>query len=190
MNERLRDNPKIMSAVTTILTEIEGEPLRKDLLETPRRVANALAEMLSGYNTDIDSLFKSFDGEGTDQIIAVRDISFASMCEHHLLVFSGVAHVAYLPNGRAIGASKIPRLVYAFAHRLQLQERITEQVAKTLMDKLQPRGVAVILQAQHSCMTCRGAKALGSSMVTSVMLGDFRESHALRMEVLSLLGLR
>ncbi len=180
----------ITAHVRAILEAIEGTPLRHDLEETPTRVQRALEEMLDGYATDIDDIFKTFDGEGTDEIIVARNIPFVSLCEHHLLLFIGRAHVAYLPDGRAIGASKIPRLVGAFAHRLQIQERITEQVAHTLMTKLQPKGVAVILQAEHSCMTCRGIKAVGTELVTSIMLGAFRDSPATRMEALSLLGLR
>jgi GTP cyclohydrolase I len=181
----------IVASVAQILVAIEGHyPLRKDLNETPVRVLHALEEMLDGYDTDIDMIFKSFEGEGTDEIIIMRDIPFTSFCEHHLLPFSGVAHVAYLPNGKVIGASKMARLVCAYAHRLQIQERITQQVAQTMMDKLKPRGAAVILQAQHSCMICRGIKAFGSSMITSIMLGAFRDNQSTRMEVLGLLGMK
>ena len=178
---------KIAALVKQLLIEIEGDPIRKDLIETPDRVERALAELLDGYKVDILGLFKSFDNEGTDQIIAIKDIPFVSFCEHHMLIFSGTVDMAYLPNGKVIGASKIPRLVAAYAHRLQIQERLTEQIATTLMENLQPKGVAAIVRASHSCMECRGIKAHGSTMVTSVMLGAFRESQSSRMEVLSLL---
>lgn len=178
----------IKLAVGIMLQAIEDSPLREGIAETPDRVARSFAELFDGYDVDIDKLFKVFDGEALDQVVAIRDIPFTSTCEHHMLQFSGVAHVAYLPNGKAIGASKIPRLVLAYAHRLQLQERIAEQVAHTLMDKLEPKGVAVIIQAQHSCMQCRGVKSVGSSMVNSIMLGEFRKNPALRSELLALLS--
>ena len=183
------DKDNTIRLVRELLYEIEGPELRSGLIETPTRVYGALTELLDGYDMDIDGLFKTFEGEGNDQVIAVKDIPFVSLCEHHCLEFSGLAHVAYLPDGKAIGASKIPRLVNAFAHRLQIQERITEQIGNTLMEKLNPRGVAVILQAEHSCMVCRGVRATGSKLVTSVMLGEFRENPTLRMEILNLLGL-
>ena len=191
-NRTLMNNKTyVASAIRTILGYIEGtETLREDLVETPDRIVRAIAELFDGYTTDINALFKTFDGEGADEIIIIKDIPFTSCCEHHALQFGGVAHVAYLPNGKAIGASKIPRLVNAYAHRLQIQERITEQIANALMEKLNPRGVAVILQAQHSCMICRGVKAAGSSMITSIMLGAFRESQSTRMELLTLIGLK
>jgi len=174
--------------VRGIIRGIEGS-IRPDLEETPRRVQTALTEMLDGYSVDIDSLFKTFEGEGQDQIVVIRNIKFTSFCEHHLLPFSGTAHVAYLPVKKVIGASKIPRLVMAYAHRLQLQERITRQVAETLMEKLEPQGVAVVIQGEHTCMRCRGIKCSDSQMVTSVMLGQFRIERTLRLEVLTLLGL-
>ena len=180
----------ITAHVRAILESIEDGDIRLALEDTPSRVQRALEEMLDGYTTSIDDIFKTFDGEGTDEMVATRNIPFVSFCEHHLLPFTGRAHVAYLPDGRAIGASKIPRLVCAFAHRLQIQERITEQVAHTLMTKLKPKGVAVVLQAEHACMTCRGIKAVGTELVTSIMLGAFRDNPATRMEALSLLGLR
>jgi len=183
------NNNKIQLAVKVLIDCIEPGTTRDGLIKTPVRVAKAYEEMFDGYTVDIDNLFTAFDGEARDQIVIVRDISFVSTCEHHMLPFAGLAHVAYLPNGSAIGASKIPRLVLAYAHRLQLQERIAEQVANTLMEKLNPQGVAVIMQAQHECMQCRGVKAVGSSLVNSIMLGRFREDSTLRAELLSLLTL-
>lgn len=178
----------IKSCVHNILCQIEEYPLRKELKKTPERVANALAEMLDGYNVKIDDLFTTFEEEGKDMVIISKDLPFTSLCEHHLLPFFGKAHVAYLPTDRVIGASKIPRLVLAFAHRLQLQERMARQIAETLMEKLQPQGVAVIIEAEHLCMQCRGVRSVGSKLITSVMLGKFREDSTLRMEFLSLLG--
>ena len=178
-----------MVGVQMILASIEGDPLRPELRETPKRVVNALIEMLDGYNAEIDSLFTTFDGEGTDQLIIIKNIPFVSLCAHHLLPFSGKTSVGYLPNGRALGASKIPRLLSAFSHRLQMQERIAEQIAKVIMDKLKPDGVAVVIEGVHLCMTCRGIKSSGSSMVNSVMLGRFREDATLRAEFLSLIKL-
>lgn len=177
-------------SITTILHTIEeSTKLRSGIIETPNRVARAYAEMFDGYTTDIDSLFKTFEDEGIDQIVVLKDIGFTSVCEHHMLPFSGYAHVAYLPNGKVIGASKIPRLVLAYAHRLQIQERITQQVSEALMEKLKPLGVAVIIEATHLCMKCRGVKSEEGKLVTSVMLGKFREDINVKQEVLSLLGI-
>jgi GTP cyclohydrolase I len=179
----------IKASVKSILQEIEGtHNLRHDLVDTPQRVANMIDEILGGYNVNIEKIFKSFDGEGKGQIVIVRNIEFISFCEHHCLPFTGSAYVAYLPNGKVIGVSKIPRLVFAYARRLQLQERIASQVANAIMQHLQPHGVAVIIRGEHSCMRCRGAKASTSDMVNSVMLGKFLEDAALRAEVLSLIG--
>ena len=183
-----RGKPEIISAILMLLGAIEGGPLRAELLETPYRVQKALEEMLDGYGTDIDDIIKVFDGEGKDQIIIVKDIHAWSYCEHHLLPFSIKVAVGYLPKERVLGVSKIERLVLAFAHRLQLQERITEQVARTLMNKLQPYGVAVVAEGEHLCMRCRGIKSKDSKVVTSIMLGAFREDATLRLEFLSLLG--
>ena len=164
--------------------------MREDLKETPGRVQRAYEEMFDGYDTDIDSIFKTFDGEGQDQIVVVKDIVSWSVCEHHLLSVELLVHVAYLPRTKVIGASKIERLVHAYAHRLQLQERIARQIADAMMNRLAPQGVAVIIEGIHGCMRCRGVKSQSSKMVNSIMLGLFREDSALRMEVLSLLGLR
>ena len=183
------DKLKAFRAVKMLLESIEGEPLRPELLETPSRVAHSLMELLDGYDTDVDSLFKTFDGEGRDQVIVVRDIAFTSFCEHHVLPFSGKAHVAYLPVSKVLGVSKIPRIVLAYAHRLQLQERLARQVANSIMERLEPQGVAVVIEAEHLCIRCRGVKSPSAKVINSVMLGAFREDRALRMEVLALLGL-
>jgi len=176
--------------VRQILKAIEGPTLRKDLERTPIRVQKSYEEMIDGYNVNIESLFTTSDGEGMDQIVAMRNITGWSLCEHHLLPFSFIAHVAYLPRDRVIGASKLERLVIAYAHRLQLQERITRQVADALMNYLNPRGVAVIIIGEHLCTRCRGVKSPSSELVSSIMLGSFREEQSARIEVLSLLGLK
>ena len=184
-----QDKSRVISSVHTILEAIEGKPLRKELLETPDRVYRALEEMLDGYNVSIPDLFTSFDDEGHDQIVIAKDIPFFSTCEHHLILFSGRAHIAYLPKDKVIGASKLPRILYAYSRRLQLQERITRQVADAIMQYLEPLGVTVILEGKHGCISCRGVKS-DCSFVTSIMLGVFRDERTIRMEVLSLLGLR
>jgi GTP cyclohydrolase I len=174
--------------IESLVLQIEGvDTLRPGMIETPDRVCRALDELFDGYKTNIDSLFKVFDGEGTDQIVSIKDHKTTSFCEHHCLPFEISVDVAYLPNKKAIGASKLPRLVNAYAHRFQIQERIAEQVAHTLMDKLKPKGVCVIIHGSHACMKCRGVKS-DSIMVNSIMLGAFRKNQASRMEVLSLLG--
>ena len=183
------DKDLIKKSVAGLIAAVEGDYFRAGVIETPDRVARAYEEMLGGYDVDIDKLFKHFEGEGKDQVVAVKDIDFTSFCEHHFLPFTGRAHVAYLPKDRVIGASKIPRLVHAYACRLQLQERIAEQVANTLMEKLQPLGVAVIIYGEHTCMRCRGVKSNSSQLINSVMLGRFREDPGLRSELLALLKL-
>jgi len=174
--------------IRSILEKIEGGPLRSALEETPRRVQVALEEMLSGYSVDIDSLFKTFDGEGKDQLVIARKIHAYSTCEHHLLPFEISVSVAYLPIDKVIGVSKMVRLVLAFARRLQLQERLTEQIAETLMERLNPAGVAVVIKGEHLCMRMRGVKSEEAEVVTSVMLGKFREEASLRAEFLHLIG--
>ena len=185
-----RDKPKIISAVYMLLSAIEGEPLRNEILETPYRVQGVIEEMLSGYNVDIDSLFKFSEGEGKDQIVAVTDIRFTSWCEHHLMPWQGIAYIAYLPVEKVVGISKIGRLVLAYAHRLTLQERLTKQIAYTLMEKLQPQGVGVVIIGKHSCMRCRGVKVSSAKVICSEMLGEFREDKALRQEFFSLLRVK
>ncbi len=180
----------IKPEISRILEAIEGPEIRKELLETPRRVQRAYEEMFSGYAADIPSLFKSFEQDGTDQIVTLRDIPFWSTCEHHILSFGGRVSIAYLPVEKVIGASKIVRLIEAYSHRLQLQERLGNQIGAAMMEYLQPQGVAVIIDAVHDCMRCRGVKSETSRLVTSVMLGKFRVERTLRLEVLSVLGLR
>ena len=175
--------------IEQLLAEIDPDYERQGLKETPKRVAKSYTELFNGYEIDIDKLFTSFDGEGIDQIVALRDIGFTSFCEHHLLPFSGFVHIAYLPDDKVIGASKLARITLAYAHRLQIQERITQQIAETLMQKLEPLGVAVIIEATHLCIKCRGVRSEHSNFVTSVMLGKFRENENVKQEVLALLGL-
>ena len=183
------DKARILQATMELLKAIEGEEIRPQLLDTPLRVQRALIEMLDGYDTNIDSLFKSFDGEGKGQVVITRNIGTFSICEHHLLPFQVCASVAYLPKDRVIGVSKMARLVRAYAHRLQLQERLTEQIGYALMEHLKPQGAGVIIVGKHLCMRARGVKDSESEVVTSVMLGNFRESSELKQEVISLMGI-
>lgn len=185
------DKDSIESAIEKLILSIEGK-VRNELKDTPNRVYRSYLEIFDGYNIDTKKLLSShFEQEGSDMIVGMRDIKFHSCCEHHLLNFSGSVSIAYLPaNNRVIGASKMDRLVLAYAHRLQIQERMTRQIANDIMKYLEPRGVAVIAQASHLCMRCRGVKSPTSEMFTSAMFGEFRENWAMRMEVLSLLGLR
>lgn len=162
-------------AVCDLLTWIGEDPDREGLRDTPRRVVKAWREMTSGYAVDPKALLgRDFHGEGYDQMIMCRHIEFQSVCEHHLLGFAGVAHVAYIPAKRVVGLSKMARLVDCFAKRLQIQERLTQQVAKTMHDVLRPRGVGVMVVAKHSCMSCRGVQKHQSEMVTTALLGCFR----------------
>lgn len=175
----------IRTAVRQILLAVGEDPDREGLLRTPDRVARAYDELLSGYRTDPialvnDAIFE----ENYDEMVIVRDIEFYSLCEHHMLPFIGRAHVAYIPNGRVIGLSKIPRVVDMFARRLQVQERLTRQVADFLDTLLHPQGVAVVMEAVHMCSMMRGVKKHDSRMTTSTMLGAFRRNLATRQEFL------
>lgn len=181
------DEPRIRRAVREILAAVGEDPDREGLRETPDRVARMYAEVFSGLQEDPRvHLAKRFTQE-YDEMVAVRDIPFASFCEHHLLPFTGVAHVAYVPKGQVVGLSKIPRVIDSLAHRPQLQERLTQEVASLLMDELNAKGVGVVIEASHSCMTIRGVKKTGGTMVTSTMLGIFRDRPATRAEFLSLI---
>jgi len=180
------NSSRIRKATEELILAIEGE-IRPQLRETPQRVQRMWEEILNGYEVEIPSLFKAFDGEGKDQLVVVRNIHTYSICCHHLIPFEIVASVAYLPKDKVLGVSKLARLVSAYAHRLQLQERITEQVANTIMEYLEPHGVGVIIKGAHLCMRMRGAKSEQSEVITSVMLGAFRDDYPLRNEVLNLL---
>src|SRR5437868_5964550 len=180
------DQPRIRAAVREILLAVGEDPDRDGLRETPDRVARMYAEMFAGLHKDpAEPLRKTFI-ETYDEIVLVKDISFESSCEHHLLPFMGKAHVAYLPNGKVVGLSKIPRAVEALAHRPQVQERMTEELADLLMEELDARGVAVILEAMHTCMAIRGVRKSGSITTTSAMRGTFRTNPSTRSELLAL----
>lgn len=172
--------------------ELLGEnPQREGLLKTPDRAAKAMRDLTSGYTTNLSKIVNGalFEAE-VDEMVIVRDIEFFSLCEHHMLPFNGRVHVAYLPNKKIIGLSKIPRIVDMFARRLQVQERLTHQIAETLQEVLEARGVAVIAEGKHFCMMMRGVEKQCSSTTTSAMLGEFRTSKSTRDEFLSLLRMR
>jgi GTP cyclohydrolase I len=182
------DQAKIEQAVASIIEAIGDDPRRQGLAGTPRRIAEMYAELFSGIDMDPkEELTVGFE-EGHREMVVIKDIPFYSMCEHHLLPFYGVAHVGYIPNtnGRVVGASKIARVVEIIAHRPQLQERMTTQIAEAILEAIQPEGVAVIIQAEHLCMTMRGIKKPGSNIVTSANRGNFRSRAATRAEFLSL----
>jgi GTP cyclohydrolase I len=174
--------------IRKVLLEIGEDPQREGLLETPARVSRALSYLTSGYQKDINKILNGalFTVE-YDEMVIVKDIEMYSLCEHHLLPFFGKCHVGYLPRSQVIGLSKIPRIVDVFSHRLQVQERLTQQIAKTIRDAINPRGVAVIIEAQHLCMAMRGVQKRNARMVTSAMLGKFRDDQRSRNEFLNLL---
>ncbi len=181
------DEARIEKAVREILSAV-GEDLDRDgLKETPTRVARMYGELLAGMHEDPGTHLRSVFNENYDEIVLLRDIPFYSICEHHLMPFIGSAHVAYLPAGRILGVSKLARIVDCFARRLQTQERLTYQIADFLMSNLKPLGVAVVLEAAHSCMTIRGIKKPGSVMVTSAVRGLFRKDPRSRNEIMSLI---
>jgi len=179
------DHDRIVEAVKTILESIGEDPQREGLVRTPLRVANAYQELLSGYRTDpIDLLNEAIFEVTYDEMVIVRDIEFYSMCEHHMLPFLGRAHVAYLPNGKVIGLSKLPRIVDMFARRLQVQERMTRQIAELVDELLHPKGVAVVVEGLHLCSVMRGVKKHDARMTTSSMSGAFRSNLPTRQEFL------
>jgi len=181
------DIERIEKAVTEILSAIGEETEREGLKGTPGRVARMYAELLGGMWEDPKEHLRSVFTENYDEIVLLRDVPFYSICEHHLMPFIGSAHVAYLPSGSVLGVSKLARIVDCFARRLQTQERLTYQIADFIMDSLKPQGVAVVLEASHSCMTIRGIKKPGSIMVTSALRGIFKRDPKSRNEVLSLM---
>jgi|SRR3990170_5271454 len=180
---------QIPTAIRTLLAELGEDPDREGLAGTPDRVRRMYAELTDGYRTDPETLLNdaAFDVD-YDEMVVVRDIEFYSLCEHHLLPFFGKAHVGYLPSGRVIGLSKIPRAVDMFAHRLQVQERLTQQVATFLMERLEPKGVACVIEATHLCTVMRGVRKQEATMVTSAMLGTFRRDAKTRAEFLTFIG--
>jgi GTP cyclohydrolase I len=178
------------AAVRTLIRWAGENPEREGLLDTPKRVVTAYEEWFSGYGIDpVDMLQRTFEEtEGYDEIVLLRDIRFESFCEHHLAPIIGKAHVAYLPSTRVIGISKLARLIEIFSKRMQIQEKMTAQIANTLDEVLQPKGVAVVVEAQHQCMTTRGIHKPGVSMVTSRLLGAFRSNPDTRREFLSMIN--
>ncbi len=182
-------NGSIAAHMREVLRDLGEDVEREGLLRTPERSEKALQFLTSGYSADIQKIVNGalFDVE-YDEVVIVRDIEFFSMCEHHMLPFFGKMHVAYLPGSKVIGLSKIPRIVDVFARRLQIQERLTQQVAETLQDMLKPRGVAVVCEARHFCMMMRGVEKQHSGAITSAMLGAFRNNKETRNELLSLIG--
>jgi GTP cyclohydrolase I len=180
---------KLEDLIHQQLAELGEDPARDGLVRTPHRVAKAMRHLTSGYGVDIDKLLNSAMFEVTyDQMVIVKDIELFSLCEHHMLPFYGKAHVAYLPTTKVVGLSKIPRIVDVFARRLQVQERLTQQIAQTLMEKIHPQGVGVIIEARHLCMMMRGVEKQNSVTVTSAMLGVFRDRKETRDEFLALVN--
>ena len=181
-------NTRMQEIIRQLLAELGEDPGREGLLNTPKRVEKALKFLTSGYNMDVDVVLNDalFTVEYSEMVI-VKDIDFYSLCEHHLLPFFGKCHVAYIPQDRVLGLSKIPRLVEIFARRLQIQERLTNEIAETLREKVRPMGVAVVMEASHLCMSMRGVEKQNSVAVTSAMLGVFREDARTRMEFLELI---
>lgn len=182
------DQPRIENAIREILIAIGEDPDREGLKKTPNRVARMYEELFGGMKQDPKRHVENVFTENYDEIVVLRDVPFYSMCEHHLLPFMGKAHLAYMPRGKVIGLSKMARVVEDFAQRPQMQERLTTQIAEFLMSEVDARGVGVVLEANHTCMTIRGVKKSGSVMVTSAMLGVFRSDARSRAEVLGLIG--
>ena len=180
----------MQALIKQLLAELGEDPTREGLLNTPTRVERALKFLTSGYDMDVDEVLNGalFTVDYSEMVI-VKDIDFYSLCEHHLLPFFGRCHVAYIPRHKVIGLSKIPRLVEIFSRRLQIQERLTSQIAETIREKIQPLGVAVVMEATHLCMAMRGVEKQNSLAVTSAMLGAFRDNARTRMEFLELLRL-
>jgi GTP cyclohydrolase IA len=182
------DLEKIAQGVRLMLEGIGENPDRDGLKETPRRVADFYAELTEGLWQDASEHIKALPGDSHDEMVIVKDITFASVCEHHLAPFFGKCHIAYIPSGgRIVGLSKLARITDIFSKRLQVQERLTQQIAETLFDNLQPLGVMVVMEAEHTCMTMRGVKKAGSKTVTSAVLGGFRKDPRTRAEAMSLI---
>lgn len=187
MSQKEVDLKRIERAVLEILEAVGEDPKREGLRDTPARVSRMYAELLDGMRHEPTEHVKSIFHEEYDEIVLLRDIPFYSVCEHHLMPFIGKAHVAYLPDGQVLGVSKLARIVDSFARRLQLQERLTAQIADFLMENLKPQGVAVVIEASHSCMSIRGIKKPDAAMVTSALRGIFKKDSRSRSEVLTLM---
>ncbi len=190
VQELLEQQPKaqIQSLIRDLLSFLGEDPHREGLLKTPERVERALRFLTQGYQEDLGQLFlKAQFSEAYDEMVLVKEIDFFSLCEHHLIPFFGKCHVAYIPDGKIVGLSKIPRLVDILARRLQVQERLTCQIAEALQEYLRPKGVGVVMEAQHLCTMMRGVQKQNTKMVTSSMLGTFRGDPKTRMEFLSLI---
>ena len=183
------DIPRMEELVRETLRIVGEEPEREGLLRTPHRVAKAWEFLTDGYAMDIDEVLNgAIFEERYDEMVIVKDIDFYSLCEHHCLPFFGKAHIAYIPNGKIVGLSKIPRIVDVFARRLQVQERMTQQIAETIQQKLQPQGVAVVTEASHMCMMMRGVQKQNSATTASAMLGVFKNQVETRSEFMTLIG--
>jgi GTP cyclohydrolase I len=180
------DRPRLEGVIKEFLLAIGEDPAREGLRDTPRRIAEMYQEILGGLAIDPTEYLKVGFEVAHDEMVILRDVPFYSICEHHFLPFHGEAHVGYVPDGRVVGISKLARVVEAFARRPQIQEQLTSQIAEAIMDALQPDGVAVVIEAEHLCMTMRGVKKPGSRMVTSAMRGQFKRSSVTRAEFLSL----
>src|SRR3954469_12400815 len=181
------DVPRIERAVREILLAVGEDPDREGLLKTPNRGARSYGELMAGLRQEPRKHLRTVFNERYDEVVLLRDIQFHSLCEHHLLPFVGKAHVAYLPDGKVVGLSKLARLVEGFARRPQVQERLTTQIADALMEELNPAGAACVIEATHTCMTIRGVKKPGSIMVTSALRGIFKDNPPSRNEILSLI---
>lgn len=185
-----KKHDKIEDLVREMLIQLGEDPSREGLQKTPSRVAESLRFLTKGHSEDVHALFNgAVFQEKYSEMVIVKDIDFFSLCEHHVLPFYGKIHVAYIPKGRILGLSKIPRLVDMFSRRLQVQERMTQEIAQSLFDALRPLGVGVVCEARHLCMMMRGVEKQGSSATTSAMLGDFRTDLKTRSEFLTLIGL-
>lgn len=188
VQDKFQDQPRMEEIVSELLGHLGEDVSREGLAMTPKRVATSLKYLTQGYNQDVHEILNgAIFQEPYDEMVVVKDIDIFSLCEHHLLPFYGKAHVAYIPQGKIIGLSKIPRVVEVFAKRLQVQERLTMQIADCLMEALKPRGVGVVIEALHMCMAMRGVEKASAYTVTSAMLGSFRNSERVRQEFLSLI---
>ena len=189
MDELLLKRGALEGLIAQVLSALGEDPKREGLLQTPHRVAKAYEFLTEGYRQDVEKVLNgAIFNERYSEMVIVKEIDFFSMCEHHMLPFFGRAHVAYIPNGKIVGLSKIPRIVEVFSRRLQVQERLTQQIAQTLFDALNPDGVGVVVEARHMCMMMRGVEKQNSVATTSAMLGTFRDDVKTRGEFLNLIG--